>query len=332
MPRRGAKAAREAIPYVPYEKLAARPHIMVDGAPRPTSVLTLSHWPRTPTPPVLARDLSCEIAFAYLATTEPAREMRRLARIGSRAEAVTCDHFDEDGVLSVLVLSDPGLAADNAHLLVEAARCGDFGVVTSETAARVAFSIGPLSEREAGAGASDSERVAAVLPLMRELCAHPERYEVLYRDELDRYRAGREAIERGEVMIETFPEDLAVVTWPGLRPRYGEIHPAALHSVTECNRVLLLADCPELYLRYESWVRLVSRRVPLRPDLQPLAAELTSIEPGGAKWEATGPGAIVSRLRPTVGSSELSPDVLVARVRSYLAAARPAWDPFAAPP
>ncbi|MGH9299811.1 MAG: DUF6687 family protein, partial [Acidimicrobiales bacterium] len=53
--------------YAPYESLDDRPHVMVDGAARASSILTLSHWPQSPTPKLLARDLSVEIVLQFLA-------------------------------------------------------------------------------------------------------------------------------------------------------------------------------------------------------------------------------------------------------------------------
>src|SRR5271166_6532835 len=55
-----------ALPYVPVEELGDRPHVLVDGATRAGSVLTLSHWPQSPTPAALARDTSAQIVFAFL--------------------------------------------------------------------------------------------------------------------------------------------------------------------------------------------------------------------------------------------------------------------------
>ncbi len=64
-----------SLPYAAYEELGERPHVMVDGAARPGSVLTLSHWPQSPTPSTLARDLSTEIVLDLQSRTrllEPA--------------------------------------------------------------------------------------------------------------------------------------------------------------------------------------------------------------------------------------------------------------------
>jgi hypothetical protein len=353
----GARPPRGAVPlgYAAYEALEERPHVMVDGAARRSSVVTLSHWPQSPTPQVLARDLSVEIALEYVRLATGRASSGRRARpqvlgllaAGRQAEAVTNDHFDEDGVMSVLALVDPEFSLGHERLLVDAASCGDFGVVTSDVGANIAFAIGPLAEQEAGAGASTSERYLAVLPRIRDLVEHPERYEALWHEEMRVFMAGRAAIERGDVVITDDVADLAIVTRgnpEGLGPRAAAagttrligasgglpVHAASVHSATSSSRVLSF-DGPrcELYLRYEGWVRYISRPVPLRPDLEPLASELTSLEPGPVIWEANPVGAIVGRLRPSADSvTDLAPEVIAERVRSYLLDAPPAWDPF----
>ena len=52
--------------YLDYEKSRQVPNIVVDGSPNEASVLALSHWPGIAAPPGLARDLSAQMAFAYL--------------------------------------------------------------------------------------------------------------------------------------------------------------------------------------------------------------------------------------------------------------------------
>ncbi|MHB1988095.1 MAG: DUF6687 family protein [Acidimicrobiales bacterium] len=339
-----------ALGYSPYENLEDRPHVMVDGAPRRSTVLTLSHWPQTPTPPALARDLSVEIVLellSYQAGTKSAGSGSRLAVVQAlaaarSAEAVTNDHFDEDGLMSVLAMMQPATALDCEQLMIGVAACGDFGVVSSPKAAAVSFAIGPLAEAEAGAGAGTAERYLAVLPRVEDLLARPESYEALWGTEMAWFDEGRAALARGEVEITEDGADLAVVSRPGAEATRSRlpgaagglpVHAAVVHTATQKSRILSFdGERCELYLRYESWVRVVSRRVPLRPDLGPLAAELTSLEPGPTLWEANAVGAIVGRLRPGgEGFTELAPEVVVERVRSYLAKAPPAFDPFRPP-
>jgi hypothetical protein len=340
---------------------------MVDGAARASSVLTLSHWPQSPTPPRLARDVSAESVLAYLRLTESTRSAagllprqpsaRTILAAGTRAEAVTNDHFDEDGLMSVYALVDPTAALADAELLVAVGMCGDFGVVASDEAARVAFAVVPLAEAEAGIRAGTSELYEAVLPVLPELLARPGRFERYWAPEARELAAGRAAIEAGDVEItEHHDLDLAVVSQrPGPASRSGSttspgpgrdspgepgrgggtapglrVHAGAVHSATTASRILAFdGQRCELYLRYEGWVKTVSRRVPLRPDLAPLAAELSAEEPGGVVWEANGLGAVIGRLHPAGDSrSELDPERIVTLVRNYLGSAEPAWDPW----
>jgi hypothetical protein len=325
--------------------------VMVDGAPRRGSVVTLSHWPQAATPREVARDLSVEMALDYarvalglglglgVAGSERETALRALVENGGRAVAVTNDHFDEDGLVSVLALVDPEWSLARERLLVGVASCGDFGVVPADVgdvAARIAFAIEPLADEEAGGGAGTSQRYLAVLPVVRALVDRPEQYEALWHEEMGVYEAGRRAVGRGDVSIVEEPElDLAIVQRSvGASPAGAAgglpVHAAVVHSRTSCSRVLAF-DGPrcELYLRYESWVRYCTRKVPLRPELAPLAAELTALEPGLVTWETHGVGAIVCRLRPVgEGESELAPEVVTDRVRAYLRRAAAAWDPW----
>ena len=87
--------------------------------------------------------------------------------------------------------------------------------------------------------------------------------------------------------------------------------------------------CCELYLRYEGWVRYMTRKVPRRPDLAPLAEQLNAAEPSDMRWAADGVGSIVTLMRPGHdGRTDLDPTVITAAVVDYLGRAAPAWDPF----
>jgi hypothetical protein len=353
-------ASGDGLGFLSCELLADRPHLLVDGAARPSSVLVLSHWPQSPTPRVFWRDLSVEIVLAYLRaargelelgegdTTAAAAVADALER-GAKAEAVTNDHFDEDGLMSVFAAMVPEAALGIADLLVDVASCGDFGVVRSDAAAQVAFAIPALAEAEAGPGSGTGERYRAVLARTAELLGHPDRFRKYWADEFADLEIGRDALATGAVEIEEVPGlDLAIVRRGDAPPgvvgvaELGgrlpgasgglPVHAVAVHSRTPASRVLAFdGDFCECYLRYEGWVRFVSRPLRLRPDLVPLAAELTALEPGGVEWEANGVGAIVGRLRPSGdGRTSIAPETVRATVESYLARAVPAWDPFRA--
>lgn len=316
-----------SLPFVPLEELGGRPHVLVDGAPTTGTVLTLSHWPGTPTPSWLEGDLSAELVLDALGP----RGATRLAPLLARAEAVSADHFDEDGAMALFAASAPEEAARRSALVVEVARCGDFGVVRSRTAARVALAVAPLAAPLVGgrAGATAGERYRELLGRLPELFDHPERYRRLYEEGDAAIALGASLLQRGELLVEEHRAlDAAVLCAPQL-PEGAVIHPFVLHSATSASRVLVLAGGRAwLELRYEGWVRLTSRRVTPRPALEPLAARLTALEPGPVAWEADDPSATRPVLRPSgAGRSDLAPDVIAREVLRYLREAPPAWSP-----
>jgi hypothetical protein len=107
--------------------------------------------------------------------------------------------------------------------------------------------------------------------------------------------------------------------------------------VTPCLRVATIAaGRVEVRYRYESWVRLVSRRPRPRVDLAPVAAELTRAETAGARWVFDGAGAITGALHLADGpATTLDPQFVVDVVCGRLVVldtGPPAWDPYAARP
>ena len=299
---------------------------MVDGAPRAGTACTLSHWPGTPTPEELWHDVSAGIV------------LHALARPGSLPEGVevaSVDHYDADGVISLALLCVEGLAADHGALLVEAARVGDFDVVADRRAALVAFGLGALGD------------VGEALATLPGLVQDPERYRALWKEEADAFDASVRALSEGWASIEERPNhDLAVVRVDTSHPDASRaawdtapLHRAAVHSATERLRVATMAQdseaqgAVELRYRYESWVRMVSRRPRPRVDLGPIATELTRSETGGGRWVFDGAGAITGALHLAPGTtSSLDPEEVldaVCRELESLDAGPPAWDPYA---
>ncbi len=340
--------------YVPAHLLDGRPHIVVDGAPRPGTLCTLSHWPRTPTPDALRADLSAEIALGALAHPDLVPDV----------EAVTIDHYDEDGVVSLALLTVESLAEEHGDLLVEVARVGDFGVVTDRRAALVAFALAapadpgrtPLAALRPGRRPSDWLETCALaateaLRRLAALADRPEDHPELWHDEAEAYDAAVAAIAEGHVSVEDHPDaDLAVVRVPvegsptptptptpapapvahdGWAARV--VHPAAVNSATSCMRVLTISGRRyELRFRYETWVRLQSHRPRPRVDLAGLAAELSAAERGATTWTFDGASALTPALHAD-GDSALGPDRFLDMVLGALAdldAGPPAWDPY----
>jgi len=308
---------------VPAPDLEGRPHVIVDGAPRPGTVATLSHWPGTPTPVELWHDVSAGIV------------LRARACPGALPDAVvvaSIDHYDADGVIALGLLCVEGLADEHGAMLVEAARVGDFDVVTDRPAALVAFALGALGD------------VEQALRLLPALAAEPESHRSLWGAEADAFDASRRALSDGWASIEERPpDDLAVVRVDVTHPDAGHaawgtapLHPGAAHSTTDLLRVATIAGGRvEVRYRYESWVRLETRRPVRRVDLAPVATELTTMEVSGARWVFDGAGALTGALRlADPGPSSLDPEEvvdLVCRRLEILDAGPPAWDPYGMP-
>ena len=333
-PRRGRRSARRAFDYVPAARLEGRPHVMVDGAPRAGTVFTLSHWPRTPTPPWLRGDLSAELVRDAL---------RRRRSLPPAPATASLDHYAVDGVVALALVVVDGLEQTHGPLLVEAARVGDFDVVTDPDAARIAFALNALVPDPDGPQplTAGSEATAEALALVGDLASAPERHRSLWGKEWAAYQASRRALADGAATIEERPElDLAVVRVDPARGAMAEagwkhapLHPAAVHSATTCLRVATLTGPrAELRFRYESWVRLAGRRARPRVDLSGVADELTAEEGGGRRWVFDGAGALTPALHRPGGEGEgtVGPDrflEVLCRALPRLDAGPAAWDP-----
>ena len=314
------------------------PNVVVDGSPNPSTRLTLSHWPGSPTPPELRLDLSAEIAFAALDRPE----------LFDGIGAVTNNHADQDGAMAAFALVDPPAALARRDLAIEVARAGDFGIARDRTAGRIAMTLAAFEDVERGPFGPDvldgpypevcGRLYLSILPLVPELLDHPDRWRHLWDEEDAHLDASLAAIADGTVRVEEDVElDLAVVHVPDdwaqrAASRFtmtvsSALHPMALPTSTERLRLLVFeGDRPRLELRYETWVMLTSRAVLPRPDLRELATRLAELD--GHPWQADPPGALVPGMQPVAGSS-LAPATVRAEIERFLASAPRAWDPFA---
>ena len=331
--------------YVPVHELGPRAHVMIDGAARQGTAVTLSHWPRSSTPPALRRDLSSQIVLAALRTGYLE---------SSGVDVATIDHYDEDGVIALAFAIVPGLAEQHSEELVGAAAVGDFGVVVDRRAALIAFALAALSDASRtplqSVRAYEHEKAKHleicglatrhVLAMIAELADDPSRFESLWRDEAAAFDESCRAIGHW-VSIEEVPEqDLAIVrVAPGSSgegaARWGGhvVHPAAVNTATDRLRIATVAGSGmELRYRYESWVRMESYRPRPRVDLSRLASVLSRLEPTGVSWSFEGAGAPRPVMK-TVGGvpSGIPAEVFVSEVVRHLAeldSGAPAWDPY----
>jgi hypothetical protein len=318
---------------------------MIDGAARPGTTITLSHWPRSATPPELRRDLSAEIVLAALDTGYLDK---------SGADVATIDHYDEDGVVALAFALLPGLAENHSHVLVEAAEVGDFGVVRQRAGALISFAIAALAdplrtpiESVRVLGSQEARHLEICGPATRHalstitaLAEDPWRFESLWRDEARAFDSAISGLGDWLTIEELTEHDLAIVRVTSESDladpaRWGAdvVHPAAVNSSTERLRIATIAgNRLELRYRYESWVQMVSCRPRPRVDLSGLASVLTEMEPTETTWAFDGAGAVRPTLR-TVGEvpSGVSPEVFLEQVTRHLAdldSGAPAWDPY----
>ncbi len=263
--------------YVPYAELGGAPNVIVDGSPADGTLLCLSHWPGIGSPERFAADLSAEMAFLYLDAFD----------LHPGAEAVSNNHFDQDGLVGVFALASPADALARRALLVEVARAGDFADTSSREAARISMVLSAYADPERSPLErlpDDYDELTALLygelvDRLPEVCDRVESCRALWADEDATLSASEAALASGAVTISEVPDvDLAVIEVGPSAPdggghRFGGqwvsgLHPIALHGATERGALLTMRGPHyELAYRYESWVQFRSRPVRARVDL-----------------------------------------------------------------
>ncbi|MFZ0666297.1 MAG: DUF6687 family protein [Acidimicrobiales bacterium] len=347
--------------YVPYQDLDGQPSIIVDGSAADGTVLTLSHWPKSPCPPGLEANLSAQMAYLYLDHRDNPDRRDLHQALQHDAVAVSNNHFDQDGLVSMFALLHPAEALDRRQMLIEVAQSGDFAVYTDRNAARVsmvlsAYSDPARSPLNTSAGVADdysawcSLLYAELLPRLTDICDHPDNYAELWADEDRSLSESEEAIRSKAVTIEEDPAlDVAIFHVPEDAPDKGGhlfagnwrkgLHPMAMHNATKMFRVILVRGSRyELYYRYESWVQYRTSRPLPRVDLAPLADQLNALEQSEeSHWKAGKFSAIAPELVLVRGGgggkspeSTIGAEQFVETAKRHLAEAPPAWDPYAA--
>ncbi len=327
--------------YLPYIETTPVPNIIVDGAANPGTILTLSHWPKSGTPAELKADTSAEIAFNYL----------HAPRFHVRADVVSNNHFDEDGLVGIFTLMDPATAERHRGLLIDVAQTGDFGVFSRREAARIVFTLSAYADADTSPLPAKifkkpypelaAQLYVELLALLPRLLTNVSDFRSLWEEEDARLTASEELVASRRITIEERPDlDLAVVRLPEdldahrvhrfTQRQLAECHPFALHNATARSRLLLVqGKRVELQYRYEGWVQMVTRRVAPRVDLTPLAKELNDQEKSGGRWVFDGVERITPRLQ-LEGShpTSIPPEQIINRVEQHLRTGPPAWNPF----
>lgn len=327
--------------YLGLDELNDNQHIMVDGARRAKTSLVLSHWPASSTPTELNRDLSAEIAFAYL-LDESAWDRS--------VTVVTNDHLDVDGLVGLYFLTHPKIAIEHADLLIDVARVGDFGVVGSARAAEIAWvlealmadpdlALADLVDSEVTREGATTRTYRALLQVLERIITDTDQYSAFCRIAKGRFETTMQHLESGKITLEERPEsDLCVVHLDSdLRPmnfaRIGydvplSVDPCAIQSATNAPRILICRDRRFVYYdRYETWVRFQSRNLQLRRDLTVLARELSEIDQ--VFWTADPPSSLVAVMHHGEASSTIAKDIVIEHLITFLAREPVAWNPYA---
>lgn len=322
--------------YVPYHRLGDRPNIIVDGRAMRSTRLTLSHWPGNDTPEPLKDDLSAQIVFRYL--EEPAAYVNT-----DEIEAVSNNHFDEDGLVGLYSILHPEEAQELKDSLIGIASTGDFGVCHDRDAIRSAFIISAWTDPATSPLKSSLflkpyAEITAILyeeliPRLSKIVTKVDYLEKYWKKPDKELDEAERAIKQGDIELEEHQElDLLIAKTGGNKTcktsyekREGEgairldsgssPHQIALHNASNCSRVLIMNDSDyDFYYRYESWVEFRSKSIPPRVDLADAAALLNRYEKDAAVWEADSIDEIVPHLRLKGGKSKISQ----ADMRTYL--------------
>ncbi len=295
--------------YIPYSKLEDVPHIVVDGAPRAGSVLTLSHWPHSGSPVEFRADTSTEIVLNYLAT--PGADKRYAPRV----RVVSNNHFDEDGLCAMWALLNPKRALELRDTLVDVATAGDFDVYRRLQAAKAVFTIrsyanpqiSPVEDKLANDDGTGCARYPALLPLLEQFLIDTDRYGPYWAEEWSAMSKAKTAMVMDQVELHEVPQvDLAVARSP------DPLHPMVLYNSTHRLRVLtaLPGGRFELRYRYETWVQFASRPVKPRVDLAPLLPRLQDLEREPVQWTFDGIEVPTPALRPVGADGQPAPSSL----------------------
>ena len=295
--------------FLDYDVSRTVANVVVDGSANEATVFTLSHWPGALAPAGLARDLSAEMAYAYLDTPfdhEP-------------VEVVTNNHFDQDGLVAAHALTHPDVAQDHREILIDVAAAGDFATYHDRRAARASMVIAHWNN----IGWSYRQ----TLPLLVDLAINPEPYHDIWHAEDTQLAASEAALDRGAVRIREIPElDLAIVEIDDDEPQrsghrfahetFVGIHPMALHNATQRFRLLVLSSARFQFIdRYETWVQYQSRPTLPRIEMATVATALTQLD--SVEWRAGNPAELVPMVSHD-GSSHLDRDTVTDLIVTHL--------------
>lgn len=272
-------------------RFVARPSDLPEGAPALTldgafpsdgdaAGLHLAHWPGNRTPASLRRDLSTEIAFAFLDL--PAAKQTELL---NGSEFIALNHYDTDGICALYALTRREEARRHQELLVDVAASGDFHAVRSDHALCIDAALRNLE------GDDKLALTHEALDLLGELLGDASAAARRSEQDLAAYRADQAALEAA-LFDDLIYMDMGVWTAP-LRAAGAPLFDPGRHAFFadgRADRALLLGrtaggTTARFVLGTYSFFDVVSRTPSPRPDLAALCTELNATEgcaPDGA--------------------------------------------------
>jgi hypothetical protein len=231
------------------------------------------------------------------------------------AIAVSCDHYDVDGLLSVWSMTDPESVLQHVERVERTALTGDFDIYLDAGSMRSCLALSRLSEHQANEimhqfAVRDTDLVTGELfrRMLKDTVrcvTEPEAYRDAWAAEAGRIESGLRLLDRGKSHVNEVPDaSLAYVT--------GEpVHPWAANSRSECN---LMAETTmdrrhRMHFRYESFVDLASRSTVPRIRGEMLAERLNRVERSG-RWMCEPPDTATPCLQLYTGAGAPSPSSL----------------------
>lgn len=284
--------------FVPFGGSTSREAICCDGLVEGAG-LHLSHWEKNRTPRELKADTSTQMALDFA------------EKNGSELDGrlVVNNHFDTDGVLSVLALVRPELAARHRALLVSAAEAGDFDEwPDDERGLMLDAAVRALGARAGG----DRDAYAAVLPVLGELLSRIGDRADLWGDELRALHDAAKRAERGSVRVEHAGAIAVLVHREGEPEAPGPL--LSRMAGCACTRWLLAFDRGDgtFSYRYErpryAWADTIERPAIPAPSRNAIARDL------GEGWSSKGELGMTGLLRTTRPIAR-GPDAIVAALQ-----------------
>ena len=268
--------------FIPYREIGELDVLVVDGQHK--RCVKLSHWGGANNIPELAHDSSAGIVLNALE-----KKHHTLDR-----ELISASHFDIDGFVGVWSIMNPGLALENAQVLIHMAMTGDFREFDPEKkdAEKILKLVCWMNRVEkekfyppfgvSNELSSCHKKFNFFIDHFGDALNNIDKYTNVWKEEYDRVLRDIEMLNGSGTKIQKIPEiGLAIV-------ETGE--PVHYYSITGktigMDTVLSIFDNNryELEYKYTTWIDMASRPTWPRLKLTGLIDKLNEMEKSGYKW------------------------------------------------